>query len=99
VHDPGKVVLDLAVATSAGGDCAADIVMLRAQPEVFGPVASDPTVSRLISLLAEDPERARLAIAGARAAARARVCVGAMPGSAWQDDGTPSLTGLVRGGA
>lgn len=73
VHDPGKVVVDLAVAIAAGGDCAADIAMLRARPEVFGPVASDPTVSHLISLLAEDPEGARLAIAGARAAARARV--------------------------
>lgn len=73
VHDPGKVVLDLAVAIAAGGDGAADIAMLRAQPEVFGQVASDPTVSRLISLLAEDPEGARLPIAGARAAARARV--------------------------
>lgn len=47
-HDPGKIVLDLAVAVAvaAGGDCLADIGMLRIEPAVFGTVASDPTVSR-----------------------------------------------------
>jgi hypothetical protein len=34
VHDPGKIVADLAVALALGGDCLADIAMLRAQPEV-----------------------------------------------------------------
>lgn len=52
VHDPGKVLLDLAVATALGGDCLADVGMLRAEPGVFGPVASGPTVSRLIDTLA-----------------------------------------------
>ena len=47
VHDPGKVITDLALTLALGGDCLADIAMLRAQPEVFGPVASDPTVPRL----------------------------------------------------
>lgn len=42
VHDPGKILLDLALATTLGGDCLADIAMLRAEPAVFGPVASDP---------------------------------------------------------
>jgi Transposase DDE domain group 1 len=46
IHDPGKIVLDLAVAVALGGDCAADIAVVRAQPGVFGLVASDPTVSR-----------------------------------------------------
>jgi hypothetical protein len=45
VHDPGKV-LDVALAVALGGDCLADVGMLRAEPAVFGPVASDPTVSR-----------------------------------------------------
>ena len=40
---------DLAVAVALGGDAAGDIAVLRAQPGVFGPVASDPTVSRLIT--------------------------------------------------
>ena len=36
VHDPGKTVLDLAVAVALGGDCLADIGVVRAQPELFG---------------------------------------------------------------
>jgi len=47
-HDPGKVILDLASAVALGGDCLADLAVLRAQPALFGLVASDPTVSRLI---------------------------------------------------
>lgn len=50
-HDPGKIVLDLAVAIALGGDCLADVAVVRAQPALFGPVASDPTVSRLIATL------------------------------------------------
>lgn len=52
VHDPGKVLLDVALAVALGGDCLADAGMLRAEPAVFGQVASDPTVSRLIDTLA-----------------------------------------------
>jgi hypothetical protein len=73
IHNPGKIVLDLAVAVALGGDCAADIAVLRAQPGVFGLVASDPTVSRLVTTLAGDVDAALGAIAGARAVARARV--------------------------
>ena len=69
-HDPGKVVLDLATAVALGGDCAADVAVVRAQPEVFGSVASDPTVSRLIATLAADVDAATAAIRSARAAAR-----------------------------
>lgn len=70
-HDPGKIVLDLAVALALGGDCLADLAQLRAHPELFGPVASDPTVSRLIAALAADAPTALSAINTARAAARA----------------------------
>ncbi|RSM86773.1 transposase, partial [Streptomyces sp. WAC 01420] len=52
VHDPGKILLDVALAVALGGDCLADVGMLRAEPAVFGPVASDPTVSRLVDALA-----------------------------------------------
>ncbi len=37
-----------------GGDCLADIALLRAEPGVYGLVASDPTVSRTIDALAAD---------------------------------------------
>jgi hypothetical protein len=72
VHDPAKVVLDLAVTLAMGGDCLADIAVLRAEPDVYGPVGSDPTVSRAIARLADDPAAALRAINTARAAARAR---------------------------
>jgi hypothetical protein len=72
VHDPGKIVADLAMAVALGGDCLADIAMLRAQPELAGPVASDPVVSRLVTALAGDAPRALTAIRAARAAARER---------------------------
>lgn len=73
VHDPGKTVLDLAAAIALGGDCLADLAVVRAQPELFGPVASDPTISRLMEALAEAPDRAIAALRAARAAARGRV--------------------------
>ena len=72
VHDPGKIIADLAVAVALGGDCLADIAVLRSQPDLSGPVASDPVVSRLIAQLAADAPRALKAIRAARAAARAR---------------------------
>jgi Transposase DDE domain group 1 len=72
VHDPAKVVLDLAVTLALGGDCLADIALVRSAPGVFGPVASDPTVSRTIDALAADAPAALAAIDSARAMARAR---------------------------
>jgi len=45
VHDPGKIVTDLVVALALGGDCLADVAALRAQPELAGPVASNPVIS------------------------------------------------------
>jgi hypothetical protein len=41
-----------------GGDCLADIALLRAEPELFGPVASEPVVSRLVTRLAAGAEGA-----------------------------------------
>lgn len=73
VHDPGKTVLNLALAVALGGDCLADVAMLRAEPGLFGPVASDPTVSRLIDTLATAGPKALAAIRAARAEARERV--------------------------
>ena len=73
VHDPAKVILDLAVSLALGGTCLADIAVLRGAPGVFGPVASDPTVSRTIDALAIDAQASLAAINQARAAARAVV--------------------------
>ncbi|PRX44789.1 DDE family transposase [Nonomuraea fuscirosea] len=56
-----------------GRECLADIALLRAQRELFGPVASDPTVSHLIDRLVRDEAKALEALRGARAVARCRV--------------------------
>ncbi|HEY3715972.1 MAG TPA: IS1380 family transposase [Jatrophihabitantaceae bacterium] len=72
-HDPGKVLLDVAIAVALGGDCLADVAAVRAQPEVFGLVASDPTVSRIFAALAADVEGAVAAIRDVGAQARAWV--------------------------
>ena len=68
VHDPGKIIADLAAAVALGGDWLADIAMLREQPELAGPVASDPVVSRLVSTLAGDLPQALKAVRAVRAA-------------------------------
>ena len=88
LHDPGKTALDLVVAIALGGDCLADAAVVRAQPEVFGTVASDPTISRLIDALGDDSAAAIAAIRGARAAARSTV---------W-DHRSPVLTHRSGGG-
>src|SRR6476661_9716190 len=67
VHNPGKVLLDLAISVAIGGDCLADIAQVRSESGVFGHVASDPTVSRLIDTLAADAPAALVAINTARA--------------------------------
>jgi hypothetical protein len=72
VHDPGKIIADLAASVALGGDCLADIAVLREQPGLAGPVASDPVVSRLVTALATDAPRALKAIRAAQAAARER---------------------------
>lgn len=73
VHDPGKVVLDLAIALALGGDCLADVAVLRGEPGVFGLVASDPTVSRTIDRLASNADRVLAAIGEATSVVRQRV--------------------------
>jgi hypothetical protein len=67
VHDPGRVLVDLAVAVGDGAECISEIAVLADQPALFGVVASDSTVWRLLDQLGE-PEL--VAVAAARAAAR-----------------------------
>jgi hypothetical protein len=91
IHDPGKVLLDLAVAVGLGGDCLADIAVVRSEPAVFELVASDPTVSRTVDALAVDAGPVLRAINTARAAARERVwqLAGQHAPSAGVDAGAP----------
>ena len=93
VHDPGKIIMDLAAALALGGDCLADIAVLREQPDLAGPVASDPVVSRLVKTLAAAGRRRWRAIRAARAAARERAWAlagDAAPGA----DGGPVIIDL-----
>ena len=47
-HDRGRVWVDVATMLTAGGESIADIDTLRQQAEVLGPVASPPTVWRVL---------------------------------------------------
>ncbi|MGP9744096.1 transposase [Brachybacterium sp. AOP29-B2-41] len=73
-HDPGKILTDLALMLAVGGDCLADVATLRAEPELYGSVASDPTISRLLTALAADVDKAESAISTARRKARKNAC-------------------------
>ncbi|WP_329230172.1 IS1380 family transposase [Streptomyces canus] len=88
VHDPGKILLDVALAVALGGDCLADVGMLRAEPAVFGPEASDPTVSRVVGRLASGGMQVLAALRTARAEVREHV---------WQlaGDAAPDADGRV----
>src|SRR5262245_3948145 len=48
IHDRGRVLADVACSIAAGGVDLYDIEALRAQGEVFGPVASDTTALRAL---------------------------------------------------
>jgi hypothetical protein len=58
-HDPGRVAVDLAVMLAVmladmladDGEAIADLAVLRDQAQLFGPVASDPTAWRLLSMM------------------------------------------------
>jgi len=92
-HDPAKVLLDLALTLALGGDTCSDLAVVRAEPAVFGPVASDPTASRTIARLAGDVDKVLPAIDRARAAARARVWAAA--GTHAPDHGADARQPLV----
>ncbi len=47
-HDPGVVLRDLAVAVADGGDHVSDLGVLRGQQALFGAVASETTVHRVL---------------------------------------------------
>jgi len=93
VHDPAKVITVLAVTLALGGDCLADVALLRAEPGVYGLVASAPTVSRTIDALAKDAPGALKAINAARAVARKRAWT--LAGTDATDAGADAKTPLI----
>jgi hypothetical protein len=68
-HLPGRVLADVAVLLADGGQAIADLAVLRDQPAVFGPVASDATCWRV---LAQVDEAGLAELKRARAQARER---------------------------
>jgi hypothetical protein len=79
VHDPGRVLRDVAVMLADGGDCVTDMDAYRGQERLFGARASETTTQRVLKSIDEQLlDRVR----GARAAARARAWdAGARPAS------------------
>ena len=53
MHDPGRVLADVAVMLADGGEAIGDLAVLRDQPEVFGAVASVPTAWRVLDSIDE----------------------------------------------
>jgi hypothetical protein len=66
-HEPGRVAVDLAVLLADGGEAITDLAVLRQQPGLFGPVASDPTAWRVLDAI---DTAALVRLRAARAAAR-----------------------------
>lgn len=76
-HDRGRLLGQVAVMLAAGGRCVADMAALRDQPDVFGEVASAPTIWRTFDTI---DDRVLTALRAARATARAEVwAAGAAP--------------------
>ena len=67
VHDPGRVLVDMAVAVADGATTISDVAVLEHQPALFGPVASDSTCWRLLDRV---DDSVLAGVARARAAAR-----------------------------
>jgi Transposase DDE domain group 1 len=65
VHDRGRVLADAAVMIADGGRVMSDLAVLRDQGELFGPVASDPTLWRTLDRIGRG-QQARIAAARAR---------------------------------
>jgi hypothetical protein len=87
-RDPGVALTHLAVSLVDGGDALSDLAVLRNEPDLFGEVASDATLYRLL-----DSGWARDAIVQARKVARERAwSLGAAPDSVTIDIDATLLT-------
>lgn len=76
-HDRGRLFAQTAVMLAGGGVCVADMTALRDQPELFGEVASGPTIWRTFQ---QHDETSLAAVRASRAGARTRL---------WSATGSP----------
>jgi hypothetical protein len=61
-HDPGRVLVDMAVAIADGATTISDVAVLVDQAALFGAVASDSTCRRLLDRL----DTGQLGVSGSR---------------------------------
>ena len=87
LHDPGKVLRDVALTLADGGDALRHMKVIDRQPALFGLVASSATTCRTIKAVAENPQ-AMAGLAGARAAAREQ---------AWRMGAAPPMVAVAWG--
>ncbi len=69
-HDPGRVLVDLAVLLAGGGTTITDLSVLRNQPDLFGAVGSTATAWRVLDGV---KDQLLSGVRDARAAARERI--------------------------
>lgn len=86
LHDPGKVLRDIALMLADGGDALRHMMVMSGQQVLFGQIASPATACRTMKAVAENP-RAMDALADARATTRARV---------WAAGGAPPAVAAAR---
>jgi Transposase DDE domain group 1 len=79
VYDRGRVLGDLAVCIADGGRVLSDLATLRDQPELYGPVASDPTAWRTLEAIG-DKQRQHIAAARAKTRRQVWALIGARHG-------------------
>lgn len=90
-HQPGEVLVDLAVTLIDGGECVSDLRVLRDHPGLFGPVASQPTAWRVLDAI---DEQLLAEVQSARAASRARAWAAGLAPQKLTLDFDASLVGV-----
>lgn len=91
VHDPGRVVRDLAVMLASGGEHLCDLAAVRNQEPLFGSVASDATAWRTVAAIGRDPELMGVLRMARRAARESAWEAGAEPEGPLLIDLDPTL--------
>ncbi|MCW4464207.1 IS1380 family transposase [Glutamicibacter sp. MNS18] len=73
IHRPGKMIADLAIMLAAWGEQVTDIDQLSSSPGLFGPVASEATISRMMARIKDQPAAFEYAFATMHRTLRSRI--------------------------
>jgi hypothetical protein len=82
-HDRGRLLAQVAVMLAGGGECVSDMAALRDQPDLFGEVASAPTIWRALDGI---DDAVLAALRCARASARSAL---------WAKAGSPVIGEVI----